>query len=128
MIIPLTRGILWSTLGFETVQKKMAIDLPALVSCSGERDLRSCVIYFFFQPHNKKLPCCLYLAALAITDNLFIINCLELVLMMGFFPDHFKDIHCKFVSYHFQVSEKLLYIDCRKKAKAIIHIGNQPCV
>ena len=43
IIIPLVRGILWSTLGFETVQKKTAIDLPALVSCAGERDLRSCM-------------------------------------------------------------------------------------
>ena len=63
------------------------------------------VLSIFMQPQNKKLPCCLYLAALAVTDNLFIIICLELSLMMGFFPDYFTDAHCKFIAYHFQASK-----------------------
>ena len=46
MIIPLARGILWSTSGFETVQKR-AIDLPALVNCAAEKDLRSCMTVQF---------------------------------------------------------------------------------
>ena len=56
-----------------------------------------------FQPQNKKSTCCIYLAALAVTDNLFLINCLELTVMMGFFPQYFKDSHCKFMAMHYQV-------------------------
>ena len=61
----------------------------------------SCCIYF--QPHNKKVSCCIYLAGLAVTDNLFMLNCFELSLYMGLLADYFTDNHCKFAAYLFQV-------------------------
>ena len=67
-------------------------------------------VIFSLQPQNKKLPCCVYLAALAVTDNLFLINCFELTIMMGFFPEHFKDSHCKFMVMHFQVCKDLFSV------------------
>ena len=60
------------------------------------------------QPQNKKLPCCVYLAALAVTDNLFLINCFELTIMMGFFPEHFGDSLCVFMAMHYHVRVEFL--------------------
>ena len=48
------------------------------------------MVIFSLQPQNRKLPCCMYLAALAVTDNLFLITCFELTIMMGFFPAIFQ--------------------------------------
>ena len=63
---------------------------------------------FSLQPHNQKLPCCVYLAALAVTDNLFLINCFELTVMMGLFPKYFGDSLCVFMAMHYHVRVEFL--------------------
>lgn len=59
--------------------------------------------FLSFQPNNREVSCCIYLAALAVADNLFMLNCFELSVMMGPLADYFSVNHCKFAAYFFQV-------------------------
>ena len=80
---------------------RIKLNIISLIRC-----MYSAIAYNFslyFQPHNKKVSCCIYLAGLAVTDNLFMVNCFELSLYMGLLADDFTDNHCKFAAYYFQV-------------------------
>lgn len=55
------------------------------------------------QRNNRKFSCCVYLAGLAIGDNLFMCNALHLWLMTAVFPEHFSDKHCTILAFSFQV-------------------------
>ena len=55
------------------------------------------------QRNNRKFSCCVYLAGLALGDNLFMCNAFHLWLMTAIFPEQFTDLHCTIVAYSFQV-------------------------
>ena len=57
------------------------------------------------QRNNRKFSCCVYLAGLALGDNLFMCNALHLWLMTAIFPAQFTFLHCTIVAYSFQVRE-----------------------
>ena len=61
------------------------------------------------QRNNRKFSCCVYLAGLALGDNLFMINALHLWLMTAIFPEQFTHRHCTIVAYSFQVKSKLRF-------------------
>ena len=62
------------------------------------------------QRTNRKFSCCVYLAGLAVADNLFMCNALHLWLMTAIFPAKFTDKHCTFVAFSFQVNILLFII------------------
>ena len=57
------------------------------------------------QRTNRKFSCCIYLAGLALGDNLFMCNAFHLWLMTAIFPEKFTYQHCTIVAYSFQVRE-----------------------
>ncbi len=59
------------------------------------------------QRNNRKFSCCVYLAGLAVGDNLFMLHALHLWVMTALFPQHFSNEHCTVVAYSFQVRTPL---------------------
>ena len=47
------------------------------------------------QPHNRRITCCIYLAALAVSDNMFLYVGAHYWLMSVVLDDHFRQPMCK---------------------------------
>ncbi len=47
------------------------------------------------QPNNRRITCCIYLAALAVSDNLFLYVGAHYWLMSVILPDQFRQPMCK---------------------------------
>ena len=78
---------------------------------------------FLFQPHNRPVSCCIFLAALAVTDNLLMLNCFDLSLMSGILVDSYSHNHCRFSAYSFRVSGVSRLIDPLKSECDYLYIG-----
>ena len=65
----------------------------------------SLALLVMLQRNNRKFSCCVYLAGLAVADNLFMCNALHLWLMTAIFPTGFTDKLCTVVAFIFQVNK-----------------------